>query len=97
MLVRFFGTAEVMDFGQSSVAMIFLRLVGFGLLGLAAYCADRISNRPSIRSKSYGYMMMLRAITIARPSSLCRAAVIDCILGLHDGPRVRRRYQGASL
>jgi len=64
MLVRFYGTAEVMDFSESPVAMVALWLISSLLLGFAYFGTDVIGNRPSMRSKSYGYMMVVRGLIL---------------------------------
>lgn len=74
-LVRFFGTAEVLDFEQTPTAMLGLWLLMSALLGVTDYAADRISDRPSIRSRPYGQLLLLRAgILLAAVITLLFAA-----------------------
>ena len=64
MLVRFYGTADVMDFSKSPATMVMLWLISSLSMGLAYFGADVIGNRPSIRAKSYGYLMVVRGLIL---------------------------------
>lgn len=53
-----------MDFGRTLSAMLLLWIAGSGCLGLADFGADRMSSRPSVRSRPYGYLILLRAAVL---------------------------------
>lgn len=65
MLVRYYGTAEVVDFARNQPSMMIVGwAIGSILLGLAYFGADVLGSKPSFRTRSYGFLMFLRGLLL---------------------------------
>ena len=61
MLLRFYGTAETMDWMVNNTVAVLVWLLGGGLLGVFYWLADLAGESPRLRHKSYGFLILFKS------------------------------------